>query len=505
MKFSFMKNLFLSIVSVIILSFQLPHNARWQSKFVSIENSGKVHYNPDERGNTIPDFSKVGYYGGDKEIPDIQIVKTIVPNGTGNSEEVIQSAINDISKMPVGKNGFRGTLLLKKGTYRIPGTIKINEAGIVLRGEGDDTRLIATGLGQRALISVSGSGKEEPIESTRVRITDAYVPVGSFSFNVQSAANFRVGDAVVLYRPGNDQWVHDLKMDQIIERDGTKQWTAKEYNISFERVITKIEGNKVYIDQPVVMAMEEKYGGGELYKYEFKGRINNVGVENLYCESEYANDTAENHGWDAVLFEKIEDGWIRNVTSKYFGYSCVNLDYNAKYTSVLDCRSLDPKSQITGGRRYSFNNTGQMNLFMNCTATEGRHDYVTGARVRGPNVFYNCSATHTHADIGPHHRWAMGTLYDNIVTDGEINVQDRGNWGSGHGWSGVTQILWNCTVKNATVQNPWVNGNNYAIGLKGNKVAGRFKDRPDGIWEGQNQPGLEPASLYMAQKKARVK
>src|SRR4051812_44825484 len=119
MKLNCMKKLFLSIASVIILSFQLPHNASWQSKFVSIAKSGKVHYNPDERGNTIPDFSRVGYYGGDKEIPEVPIVKSIDPNATGNSEDVIQSAIDEISKMSVGKNGFRGTLLLKKGTYRI--------------------------------------------------------------------------------------------------------------------------------------------------------------------------------------------------------------------------------------------------------------------------------------------------------------------------------------------------------------------------------------------------
>ena len=302
--------------------------------------------------------------------------------------------------------------------------MNINASGIVLRGEGNETKLIATGAGQRALIAVSGLGREQPVESSRVKITDSYVPVGTFSFNIQNAGNFKKGDQVVVYRPANEQWIKDLKMDQIEARDGTKQWQVKEYNISFERVITRIEGNKIYIDQPIVMALEDKYGGGELYKYEFNGRINNVGVENLYCESEYANDTAENHGWDAVLFEKIENGWIRKVTSKYFGYSCVNLDYNAKYITVVDCHSLDPKSQITGGRRYSFNNTGQMNLFLNCSATEGRHDYVTGARVRGPNVFYHCTATNTHADIGPHHRWAMGTLYDNIVSDGEINIQD---------------------------------------------------------------------------------
>jgi hypothetical protein len=164
---------------------------------------------------------------------------------------------------------------------------------------------------------------------------------------------------------------------------------------------------------------------------------------------------------------------------------------------------LDAKSKITGGRRYSFNNDGQQNLVMNCKSTEGRHDYVTGARVCGPNVFYNCTATQTHADIGPHHRWASGTLYDNIITDGEINIQDRGNWGSGHGWAGVTQIVWNCTAKRASVQSPWANGKNYCIGLTGGKYAGRLPGRPDGEWEGQNKTGLQPGSLYLAQLKAR--
>ena len=95
----------------------------------------------------------------------------------------------------------------------------------------------------------------------------------------------------------------------------------------------------------------------------------------------------------------------------------------------------------------------------------------------------------------------MGTLYDNIVSDGDINVQDRGNYGSGHGWAGVTQILWNCTARRAVVQSPYVDGKNYCIGLHGEKYAGRFKDRPDGVWEGQNEAGLEPKSLYIAQLK----
>jgi hypothetical protein len=483
--------------------FSIFFSQTWESKFVRLNKDNSLTYTPDEHGNIIPDFSRVGYYQGDKPLPPIPVVKTISPSA--NAQQTIQATIDEVSAMPLNKDGFRGAILLKKGTYEVAGTLFIRASGIVLRGEGDATKLVATAKKQHSLISVTGAGSAKPVSGTRTNITDKYVPVGAFSFNVASAKSLKAGDAIIVYRPGTQQWIEDIKMHQIEAREGTKQWLPSEYNLEFERTITKIAGNRVYIDNPVVMAMEEKYGGGEIYRYNFDDRINHVGIENILCESVYSSDTAEDHGWNAVNFNKIENGWVRNVTARYFGYSCVNLGHNAKYITVTDCRCYDAKSNITGSRRYSFNNDGQLNLFMNCETTEGRHDYVTGAKVLGPNVFYNCKASKTHADIGPHHRWAVGTLFDNIVTDGEINIQDRGNWGSGHGWSGVTQILWNCTAKQAAVQSPWASGKNYCIGLKGEKYDGRLTGRPDGEWEGQNENGLEPQSLYLAQLRARNK
>lgn len=504
MKLNLVKSIFLFIVSLLFLV-SFTYKKSWESKIVKVNKDGKLTYIPDERGNIIPDFSRVGYCGGDKLIPHITVVKTIEPSPGKNDEKTIQEAIDEVSKRAPDKNGFRGTILLRKGTYDIPGTIKIEASGIVLRGEGDATKLIATGTSQRTLIVVSGKGRIKETADSRTKITDTYVPVGTKSFTVSSSKKYKAGDKIIVYRPATDQWIKDLKMDQIVERKGTKQWKASEYNIQFERTITKISGDKIFIDNPIVMAMEPKYGTPEIYKYTFDGRISNVGIENLYCQSEYQSDTAENHGWEAIKFDKVENGWVRNTTSRYFGYSCVSLESDARNITVTDCNCFDAKSIITGGRRYSFYNTGQMNLFMNCNTTEGRHDFVTGARTRGPNVFYNCTAKNTHADIGPHHRWSMGTLYDHIVTDGDIDIQDRGNYGSGHGWVGITQILWNCTAKRAAVQSPYVNGKNYCIGLKGEKYPGRFKDRPDGEWEGQNKEGLQPQSLYLAQLKDRRK
>lgn len=489
------------ISALIFLSFRLLPSA-WNSRWVKLNKDGSLTYTPDKMGNIIPDFSRVGYGYGEQEIPVTEVTKTIEPVTDGSSEERIQAAINELSKRSPDKNGIRGTLLLKKGKYIIPNSIKITVSGIVLRGEGvseTGTNLISTSDKQVSLIDVSGTGNIKEVPGSRNAIKDEYVPVGATSFSVFSTRDYKAGDRIIVYRPSTSAWISDLKMDQIEARQGTKQWKEGEYDLRFERIVTKVEGNKIHIDNPIVMAMEKKYGGGEVYRYTFDGRISNVGIEFIRFTSSFQKDTSENHAWNAVSFNKIENGWVRGISSYHFGYACVSLESMARNISVLGCYSYDPKSVITGGRRYSFNNGGQLNLFLDCHAVDGRHDFVTGAKVCGPNVFAHCTAKKTHADIGPHHRWAAGTLYDNITTDGEINVQDRGNWGSGHGWAGVTQVLWNCTVKRAAIQNPWVSGANYSIGTKGEKFDGRLKGRPDGEWEAQNQNSLQPVSLYDAQ------
>ena len=493
--------------SLLILSssFIKLDSSAWHSSLVEVLPDNTLQYHPDSQGNILPDFSQVGYKQGATP-PKIPIIKRIKPATSGSSQSIIQNAIDELSKRKPNQQGFRGAILLEKGVYNIAGTIHINASGIVLRGEGDGqhgTQLVGTGTIQRDLIQVKGAGTLIKDIQKSETITDTFVPVGRKYITVRSTKNFHVGDSIILYRPGTAAWIHDLKMDQIVARKGTKQWQPEEYNLEYERVITQIKDNKIYLDNPIVMQMEAKYGGGAIYPYHFDGRIENVGIENLSFVSAYTSDTAENHAWVAIHMDKLLNGWVQHVTSRYFGNSCVSLGPNARNISVLHSNCLDAKSIITGSRRYSFNNDGQLNLFIDCHATEGRHDFVTGAKVCGPNVFYNCTAENTHADIGPHHRWATGTLYDNIHTTGEINIQDRGNWGSGHGWSGVTQILWNCSAKTAVVQDPWVSGHNYAIGLKGTVGKGRLDGRKQGIWEGLNKADLRPTSLYQAQIKSR--
>jgi hypothetical protein len=95
------------------------------------------------------------------------------------------------------------------------------------------------------------------------------------------------------------------------------------------------------------------------------------------------------------------------VTSEFYGYSCVNMTGPSKYVTVQDSQCLDPVSVVTGGRRYSFNMGDCTNcLWQNLYTRSGRHDYVQGSEVTGPNVVVDSRSDATRADIGPHHRYS---------------------------------------------------------------------------------------------------
>jgi hypothetical protein len=137
------------------------------------------------------------------------------------------------------------------------------------------------------------------------------------------------------------------------------------------------------------------------------------------------------------------------------------------------------------------------NLFQRNYTRNGRHDYVTGSRVTGPNVFLDCYSDHMFSDTGPHHRWATGLLFDNIRA-GEVRVRNRGSSGSGHGWAGNTTMFWNL---HSVVGDIWVDspkgGMNWGIGCVGRTQTG------SGYWDQWGTPVL-PRSLYLQQLKDRL-
>lgn len=482
------------------------------SRLVRIGEDGRLVYAPwNERGDRIPDFSSCGYRGGLVPLPEVQAKRVLEPV-PGDNRERIQQALDELAELPL-EDGFRGALLLKRGRYPVEGSLTLNASGVVLRGEGDGedgTVLVATQRRQHSLIVLNGTGRRQEVEGTRTDVVDAYVPVGANSLRVADAAAFSPGDSVIVHRPSTPEWIAALGMDRITERhDKVSQWAPGSYDLRFERVVNAVNGNELVLDAPIVCALDETFGGGTVYRYTWDERVENVGVEHLRGESEFDRTKTdprregefvdEDHAWNFISIGSVRDGWVRNVTSRHFGYSCVNIRSNASRITVRDSACLDPVSRITGGRRYSFAIAGQLNLVQNCRTRGGRHDFVMHSRVPGPNVFVDCHAERAYSDSGPHHRWATGTLFDNVVVEGHsLNVQDRQWSGTGHGWAGANMVFWNCTARSFRVQRP-PTAQNFGIGCRGPLEQGNWvKDHPDGWWESPGVP-VAPRSLYLHQ------
>lgn len=478
------------------------------SELIYLEQ-GKLTYIPfamegqSNEVNIIPDFSHAGYMGGGVLLPsDIPIKVTVVPE-EGDDTQRIQAAIDLVGALVPDENGFRGGVLIKAGHYSLGNILVIRASGVVLMGEGqglNGTVLHSNPKVEHSVINIIGSGSVIKDGQSIQAITSDYVPVGSYSFEVAEASDFAVGDQIVVTRTPNQVWIDELGMDQETlcqGKVGCAGWTPSDYTIDHERLITAISGNTVSIDIPIVDVMEGVYGGGSISKIQSSRRISHCGVENMRIQSFYDSNTDESHAWTAVRLNDSENCWVKEVTGQYLAYSTVNIE-DSNFTTVQDCAYIDPKSVVTGGRRYSFAvQEGLGNLFQRCYAKNGRHDFVAGSRVTGPNVFLDGLAESANSDIGPHHRWATGTLFDNI-RGGSTRVWNRGNSGTGHGWSGAQTMFWNMESYGGEfrVDSP-LGAINWGVGCIGTDQSG------EGYWESWGV-NVEPRSLYLQQLLDRV-
>ena len=472
----------------------------------------------DPSADQMPDFSRVGYHYGDREIPDVPVKITLSPpsNPDEDSWDMIQNAINTVPTP--------GAILLTAGTYKVSKGLKLTRSGVVLRGEGVATSIYCTATEQIPNLIQIGNVISKTL-STYSDITAQYVPCGQMWVPVQDPSVFAVGDHVFLYRPATENWLDAIHMREIpMNASGTTtQWTPAAYKMYWDRIVTAIEGDKIYLDNPVVMGIgtpegvSGDWGTGRLYKGSWP-RVMECGVENMILDTRYdpslvdeeGNYIDEEHAWSAVEVYAAQHCWVAHVTTRSFGYCCVNLRGGSKNITVWDCHSTAPVSQITGSRRYAFHiYFGELCLVKDCTCEYDRHQFVTGARVPGPSVFHNCTATNTRSDTqaGPHQRWATGILWDNVVSDARIEIQDRCWSGSGHGWTGVNCVLYNCEAPRLVCQSPWASGQNWAIGCIGEKWDHTWdywntplgdNNRPDGIWISPGEH-VTPESLWAHQ------
>ncbi len=158
-----------------------------------------------------------------------------------------------------------------------------------------DTTIKLTGEPHLAISVRSGRGRRSNDDASdassagaETRITDAYVPSGADSFNVQSAPGLSVGDWISIRRPVTEKWVQFMHMDDMT-RDGKPQTWIRSGNVTtHERKITAITGNKITVDVPLPDSFDAAYlnpPGASVVKIKPPNDLSQCAVESLHILS----------------------------------------------------------------------------------------------------------------------------------------------------------------------------------------------------------------------------
>lgn len=463
---------------------------------VSFRNGVLVHLK-DSLGNRVPDFSYAGYMGGEMDIPFVNAVVKL-GNIEGDATQQIQRAIDHVSKLKPGPDGFRGAVLLAPGTYKVSGGLKLSASGIVLRGSGmgeNGTILLGAGHSRETLVEMMGEGNRK--EDAATSITDPYVPVNETRLTVKDNV-FKKGDQVIVERPFTEKWISVLGTEHFGGGITSLGWKPMDRSIRWDRTIIAVNGNTITLDAPVTTALDSAYGGATVRRYNFEGRISKCGIENMRLVSDYDRQypKEEDHRWIAISIDNATDCWVRQVQCTYFASSAVSVLSEAKRITVEDCIWEKPVSENGGWRRIAFFTEGQQTLFQRCFADSAMHAFATGYCAAGPNVFVQCEAMNALGFSGGINSWSAGTLMDVVNIDGNaLRFKNLGQDKNGAGWAAANSVFWNCSAARIDCYKP-PTAQNWAFG-SWSQFSG------DGYWNESNNT-IQPRSLYYQQLKERL-
>lgn len=500
-------------VSISVLTLTLSASAAKETPWVSLDASGKLVYRTLPQGDRIVDFSYAGYRGGGVALPHVPVVRTVAPSG-GDDTAAIQHAIDEVSALPA-KDGFRGALLLSPGAFQLSGTLNINVSGVVLHGSGtaaSGTTLNLTGE-PHAAIAITGSQKAKAL-GTPAHIAQPYVPSGAQTIMLDEASAFAPGDTIRITRFTTPQWLHFMGMDTMVRDGKPETWVGN--SIATTRTVAARQGNVLTLDVPLTDSYDRAFlppEGAEVTKIEVSGGIEQDGIESLHIAAPARTVALSDPLFRAINLHGLHDGWLRDVvideTTEGIDMaedtSRITVeDVALRHTTAITSPAKPADSSMRGGQL----------LLLRCSSTGNEEFYViTGARNQGPNVILD-STFQGNGHVQPHQRWATGLLVDNVhVPGGGIDLMNRGQMGSGHGWTMGWGVVWNSSAATLLIQNP-PGAANWSIGTTGEKTKSAMKiigvhprdegpPLPQGFIE---SPGhaVTPPSLYRAQLAQRL-
>lgn len=500
------------------------------SQWIYYDSGGNLVYQAlDAQGDELMDFSTAGYEQGAGAIPTAPVEATVSPSG-GDDTADIQNAIDAVSAMTLNATtGLRGAVLLEPGSYTVSSSLMITASGVVLRGSGSGTSpssntviTMAAAATPYPLI-VMGTSGNAPSYISSTTITDAYVPAGTLTVDVASTSGLSVGTTVIITRPVTSAWVSFMGMtaaDLGTTCGGSPcNWIdVGSDELRTDRTITAINGNQITLDAPMSDSINSTYcgvDGATLQAYTFSGRISQVGVENLSAIAPAPpNDLVPpTPSYQLVVTYSVLNAWARNLAAQDTLQS-VDIESYSKQVTVSNVAITHTVTQTDDAKFEEFYLAGATQVLMDTVSdvADNMFFFSTSSATQGPNVLRN-GVFQGNTSVEPHQRWATGLLVENTAvtaipgsTQGNINLLDRGNHGSGQGWAIGWGVVWNSSANQFTIQQP-PGSENWCIGCVGTQVTsaapGGSSVLPQGAIDSSGT-NVFPTSLYQAQLTQRL-
>jgi len=483
---------------------------------------GKLHYKVLAKGDRIVDFSYAGYMAGGVALPKIPSVKTIQPTGDDDTA-AIQSALDELARETTETHPV--ALVLAPGTFHLGGALYIRASGLVLRGSGSGERgttlqltgnphpaVIATARNDHAEDSTKEASEKAASIGDPTTLTNSYVPSGSTTITVQSAKHLHAGETILIVRPITPAWLAFMGMDKLIRNGRPETWIKGV--LTTERIIASVDGNLLHLAVPLTDSYDPVYGGGsatQVFAIQRPNRLHQVAVEDLHIIAPELHINLGQPHYDGIAFHAVEDGWVRNLQIDE-ATNAVDIGADSRRITVEDIHYLQRVPIEGAAKPFVFSIAGTQVLVQRVSGiADNTWYYATQARTQGPNVILK-GVFHGNGHIQPHQRWSTGLLIDNCeVLDGGIDLQSRGEMGSGHGWPIGWGVIWNSRAGSFVVQSPpgtanWSIGNQGPEDLAPMPVFDQQPKEPpllQGIIESPNHP-VSPISLYVQQLGERL-
>jgi len=372
-------------------------------------------------------------------------------------------------------------------------------------------------------------------DDTRVPVVADYIPVGSYFLALDptfiSDAGLTVGDKVIVTRVGNERWIEDIGMDDFdSDKEGVKPW--KKMRSRMYRTIRSLNPQTgiAQLDAPLPISIERHYGGGWVTKYQ-DNKIRALGVQfldmvfpkNIGRTTEDMLDEKGRGSQDyrfsyeifanyALRVDQAQHLYFSHITSACF-HNFISIGTDVHHVTMDSIVHSYPDDMLSG--QSAFQLSGQFTLIRNTLSQGSYHFYIDINQVMGPNVVHRAQATNVGktyqplpvdfapGEIGPHMKFCTGMLFDQVVTDGSIQIVNRGDMGTGQGFAGANSVVWNSRAREGILTHRTTGFQNFVIGSENFEVKDRMPWASHG-WKEHLGSEVLPGSLYLRQLNDRL-